>query len=404
MRDYFFLAFNNLRRRKLRAWLTMLGIFIGIAAVVSLISLGNGLKDAVTGQFSSLSADTLTMQNSGTGFGPPGSTSIRKLNQHDVDIIEKVNNVQEVISRLIRMGKIEYNKAAVFSYIASMPEDQKKMDTIYNSFSFNLDDGRLLKFGDKGKVVLGSDVANNAKFGKIVRVGSVIKIQDKDFEVVGVLKSSSSLQVNLAILMMEDDMKSVLNIGDEIDIIVIRTSSMDVTDKVAEDIKQKIRKDRNEKVGEEDFSVQTPLQAISAIDTILNIINIVIAGIAGISLVVGGLGIANTMYTSVLERRKEIGTMKAVGARNSDILWIFLIESGMLGLSGGLIGAAIGLGFAFLVSSIANIAFGSNILAVTINSSLLIFAISFSSFIGIVSGILPAYQASRLSPVEALRS
>jgi putative ABC transport system permease protein len=265
-----------------------------------------------------------------------------------------------------------------------------------------LEDGRLLKEGDKGKVVLGSSFTGD-EFGKKIRVGSVLSIQGKNFEVVGILKPASSFQVNLAILMMENDMKEILNIGDEIDIIMIKTQSIQETEQVAGRIEQKLRKDRNEKVGEEDFSVLTPLQAISSINTVLNVINIVVTGIAAISLVVGGIGIMNTMYTSVLERTKEIGTMKAIGARNSDILKIFLIESALLGLVGGIIGALIGLSFAFIASFGANSAFGSSIISVSISYPLLLGAILFSSLIGTFAGLLPAYQASRLNPVEALR-
>ncbi|MBM3233644.1 ABC transporter permease [Candidatus Pacearchaeota archaeon] len=403
MKQYISLSISNLRRRKLRAWLTMLGIFIGIAAVVSLISLGEGLKTAVTGQFGSLSADVLTVQNAGTGFGPPGSTVIKKLTSHDLNLIEKVQGISEVIPRLIRIARIEYNKAVNFNYVASMPENQKQIDLIYNSLDLRTQDGRLLKEGDKGKVVLGSSFTGNS-FDKKIRVGSALNIQGKDFEVVGILKPASSFQVNLAILMMEDDMKSLLGIGDEIDIIMIKTDNVEVTEQVAARIEQKLRKDRNEKIGEEDFSVLTPLQAISSINTVLDVINIVVSGIAAISLLVGGIGIMNTMYTSVLERTKEIGAMKAIGARNSDILKIFLIESGLLGLVGGIIGAGIGLGFAFLVSFIANSAFQSSIINVSVSYTLLIGAVSFSFLIGIFAGLLPAYQASKLNPVEALRA
>ena len=110
IKDYFSLALKNLKHRGLRSWLTMLGIFIGIAAVVALISLGQGLQQAVTGQFSTLSIDKLIIQNSGTGFGPPGSTAIRKLTSHDLDLIKNIQGVKLATGRLIRMVKIEYNK------------------------------------------------------------------------------------------------------------------------------------------------------------------------------------------------------------------------------------------------------------------------------------------------------
>jgi len=126
-------------------------------------------------------------------------------------------------------------------------------------------------------------------------------------------------------------------------------------------------------------------------------------GIASISLIVGGVGIANTMYTSVVERTNEIGIMKAVGAKNKDILYIFLIESSLLGLVGGIAGAVIGLGGAFLISNIANNALGAGLFTVNVSYSLLFASISFSFVVGILSGIFPASQASKLKVVDALR-
>ena len=147
--DYFLLALSNLKHRGLRSWLTMLGIFIGIAAVVSFISMGQGLQTAITGQFSSLSADMLTIQNSGTGFGPPGSTAVRKLTSHDLELIESARGVAQAVSRLIRIVYFEYNDVRVYRYVVSMPMDQKQIDFIHNSFGFKAESGKLLKETDK---------------------------------------------------------------------------------------------------------------------------------------------------------------------------------------------------------------------------------------------------------------
>lgn len=401
--EYFSLAFQNLKHRGIRSWLTMLGIFIGIAAVVSLISLGNGLQTAITGQFSSLSADTLTIQNAQTGFGPPGSTAVKKLTEHDLDIIKSVPGVEVAIGRLLRSVTVKYNGIVGFKYLASMPKEQDDVDFIYRNLNVETSSGRLLKASDRGAVVIGADFMKKEEFDREVKVGDTITIQGKDFKVIGILDKAGTFQLNLAAIMSEEDMKDILNISDEIDIIVVRVSNKDKTTEVAELIANRMRRDRNEKVGEEDFSVQTPVQALSSVNTILSILNIIIAGIAAISLIIGGIGIANTMYTSVLERMKEIGIMKAVGGKNSDILKIFVIESGLLGLVGGIVGAVIGLGFAFLVSSIASKFLGENIITVTISYPLLFMAISFSFVIGLVAGILPALQASQLKPVAALR-
>jgi|SRR3989344_1445473 len=400
--DYIILALKNLKKRGIRSWLTMLGIFLGIAAVVSLISLGQGLQGAITGQFASLDPDKLVIQNAGTGFGPPGSTSVTKLNQHDLDLIKSVSGVEFAISRLIRIASVEYNKEKTFNYIGSMPADKEELTIINNALNVKPVAGRLLDLTDRGKVVLGNDFLNVNKFGKELRVGSNIIVQGKSFEVVGILEKASTFTINSVVFMPEEDMKNILKIGNEIDIIVAQVKDEKLIEETADNIKLRLRKDRKLKEGEDDFSVQTPLQSVEAINTVLNIINIVVSGIAAISLLVGGIGIANTMFTSVLERTKEIGIMKSIGARNRDILSIFITESALLGLVGGIIGAIIGLGMAFLAASAASAGLGIDF-RVTLSIPLLLGSLGFSLFIGMVSGIIPAYQASRLNPVEALR-
>jgi len=402
IKDYFFLALGNLKHRGLRSWLTMLGIFIGIAAVVSLISLGSGLQEAVTSQFGTLSLDILTVQNAQTGFGPPGSTVIKKLNEHDVEVLEEVNGVRVVVPRLIRVASVEFNKARRFEFMASIPENTNQKDLVYSELKVSTEFGRLLESGDKGKVVLGSGFSSE-RFGKELRVGSIIKINGENFEVIGILEPSGSFIINEAILMMEDDMEGLLNIDDEIDLIVIQVEDKNKIGDITEEVRRKIRDDRNLKEGEEDFTVQTPDQSLEGINTILSIINYIVIGIAALSLIVGGVGITNTMYTSVLERTKEIGVMKSIGAQNKDILMIFLIESGLLGLVGGIIGALIGLGLAFSVSSAAGQFLGGIDIKIVFSYPLLIGSVLFSFLVGILSGLLPAIQASKLKPVEALR-
>ena len=403
IKDYFSLAFGNLKHRGIRSWLTILGIFIGIAAVVSLISMGQGLQEAVTGQFGSLSVDRLTITNKQTGFAPPGSAVVEKLGDHDLEIIETVSGIKEVVTRLIRVVQIEYNEVSSFTYIADLPEDKVGVEWVYEAFKAEVSEGRLLKEDDYGKILLGSDFAKTKTFEKEIRAGSKIKINGESFEVAGILKPTSTFTINGAILMTNRDLTDMLSIYGEYDLIVVQVQDKEMMEEVADDLERKFRKDRDEKIGEESFSVETPLQALGAVTNVLNIINLIVIGIAAISLLVGGIGIANTMYTSVIERTKEIGTMKAVGARNKDILTIFLIESGLLGLVGGLIGALIGLGVAFGAAIGANQALGTQLLTVTISYPLVFGAIFFSFFMGIVSGVLPAIQASKLNVVEALR-
>jgi putative ABC transport system permease protein len=402
-KDYFFLALGNLRHRGLRSWLTMLGIFIGIAAVVALISMGQGLEAAVTGQLGTLSVDTLTIQNKGTGFGPPGSTVVEKLDDNDLEIIENTVGVDLVIPRLVRVGSLEYNEVIGFGYAADIPEEKERMNFIYDNFNLEAEEGRLLEEGDKRKVLLGNNFLETDDFEKDFRVGKSVKLNGEGFEIVGFLEKSSTIQLNSAVFVLNDDLEELLGIENEYDLIVAKVEDKSKIEDVAEDIERKLMRDRDEKEGEETFSVETPLQSLESVNTILNIINLIVVGIAAISLFVGGIGIANTMYTSVVERTKEIGVMKAVGAQNKDILYIFLIEAGLLGLVGGISGALIGLGISLFISGVANSALGADLFQVMISYPLLIGAVSFSFFVGILSGILPALQASRLNVVDALR-
>ncbi len=401
--DYFLLAFKNLRKRGLRSWLTILGIFIGIAAVVSLISLGAGLKTAIMGQFGSLSVDKLTIQNKGTGFGPPGSTVVKKLNDHDVKIIEEINGVEVVIKRFLRVANFEYNDASTFSYLVSLPSDKKKLLICYESLGFEIKEGHLLDTGEIGRILIGRKIAEGNQFSKELKVGKKLKINGQEFEIAGILEKTTNAQLDNVVFMFEKDMEDLLSIENEYDLLIVQVEDKDRINEVAEEIERKLREDRNEKIGKESFSVETPLQAFSAVNTILNVINAIIIGIAAISLLVGAIGIANTMYTSVLERTREIGVMKAIGAKNSEIMWLFLIESGLLGLVGGIVGAMIGLGAAIGISNIANYALGSDLFIISISYPLLFGSIMFSFVVGIISGVLPALQASKLNVVDALR-
>ena len=401
--DFFKISVNNLKRRRLRSWLTMIGIFIGIAAVVSLITLGQGLQTAIEGQIGALDADTLTVQNAGSGLGPPGSTVIKKLNDHDLDLIEKVKGVESVTPVLLRTVELKFNQRVNYALLRGIPEEPEFYEKFYETQGIKAQEGRLLKEGDSGKVFLGNNFAKKTKFGKKVSVGKTIIIAGEEFEVVGIMEGSGSILLNDAVATFYSEVKEVLDIDDEIDIIGVTVEGSEIAEETAERIERTLRKDRDLKEGEEDFSVQTPSQVLGTVTNILTAVNVVVVGIAMISLLVGGIGIANTMYTSVLERKKEIGTMKAIGARNSDILMIFLIESGLLGLIGGLIGVIIGISIALGVAVLANTAFGNQIIVLSFSIPLIFSVVTFSFLIGILSGSIPSYQASKLKPVDALR-
>jgi len=383
------LASKNIKNRGIRSWLTMIGIFIGIAALVSLITMGQGLQTAITGQFSTIDPDKLIITNVDTGFGPPGSTAVEKLDDDDKELLESINGVDVVVQRLVRVVSFEFNDKTEFSFVANIPQEKDAIDVVYDALNIELEEGRLLDQNDRRKVILGNDYTSD-DFGKEIRLGKTVTIQGEDFEVIGFLKKAGTFILNGAIIMPDKDLRDILNIDDEYDILIVQVKDAKEVDDVKSTIERKFRKDRDLDLGEEDFSVQTPQQGIQTINTVLLSIQFVIIGIALISLLVGGIGITNTMYTSVLERRKEIGIMKSIGAKNSDIITIFLAESALLGLVGGIVGIIIGLGLAYGAAAGISGALGGLEFVITPNTSLLIFAGAFSVLVGTLSGVFPA--------------
>jgi len=406
--DYFKLAWENITHRQVRSWLTIIGIVIGIAAVVALISLGQGVKKVITDEFVKIGTDKIFIFPAG-GFssGPPGSVAgINPLTEHDIEIIRRSKGVGQVSGILSKPAKIIYNRDVYFTEILGIPLDDSYKLWI-ESYNFKYDKGRALKSGDKYKVTVGHDVANNKVFGKNVNVGDRINIEGQEFEVVGVIASIGDPGVDSGIIMPQDTATQLFNavtpLGKEESEMLVKVDQGADPAIVAENIKRDLRRSRNVKEGEEDFTVQTTSQLISSFNVILNALLGIVIGIALISLFVGGVGIMNTMYTAVLQRTNEIGVMKAIGAKNSDILKIFLIESGMLGLIGGVIGIIIGMGLSATVAFIGRTFLNTILLKAYFPWYLIVGALLFAFVVGALSGVLPAIQASKQSPVEALR-
>ena len=401
MRDFFFLAFNNLRRRKLRSWLTILGIFIGIAAVVSLISLGQGLQNFINTQFEQLGGDKILIQTK--TFGPPGSATSPELilREKDLETIKEVRGVENAEGVLIKSELVNFRDNSKIVMVIGV--NNEYLELFGNIEALKIIKGRQLKENDKFKAVVGYNHVFSDLWEKSLDIGNSLEIEGKEFEVVGVLKKQGNPFDDNAVWIQKEVLADLLKIEDEESQIVAKTERGFNPDDVAEDIKRALRKERDEKEGQETFSVQSASQLLSTFTTIFAVIQAVFVGIAAISLIVGGIGIMNTMYTSVLERTKEIGTMKAVGAKNSDILFIFLIESGLLGLVGGAIGILLGIGIGKSVELIARSYLGTEFLQASFGLPLILGALIFSFVVGSFSGLLPAYQASRLKPADALR-
>ncbi|HLC61319.1 MAG TPA: ABC transporter permease [Candidatus Nanoarchaeia archaeon] len=403
-KDYAAFSLKNLRNRRLRSWLTMIGIFIGIAAVVSLIGLGEGLRLAITSQFGFLGPDVLSVQASGLAFaGPPGTAVATPLTDGLAEKIEKINGVDASFNRYISSGTLEFNDRQNIGIAGSVPEgeNRKIFERMVNLIA---EDGRLLKDGDTRKVILGNDFKDSDAFGKGIKVGDRVLFNGVAFEVIGILEKKGSFIFDRIVLINEKSMISILGIDKKkVNIIAVKVKDRNRISQAKEDIEKLMRHERNVDEGEEDFQVQSPQQTLEALNSTLFAVQLFVYIIAAISLAVGGIGIMNTMYTSVLERTKEIGIMKSIGARNSAIFTIFFIESGLLGTVGGVIGIALGMSFAYGISFIGRILLGSELIQASVSPYLVLGALVFSFVLGTLFGVLPAYQASKLNPVDSLR-
>jgi putative ABC transport system permease protein len=402
LKDYFKLAYQSASHRRLRSWLTMIGIFIGIAAVVALLSLSQGLKDAIGEQFVSLGSDKIIVQAVGSGFGPPGTGAEVPLTKKDREVIEKTKGVDIAIGRLVRSVQIEFKDDVKYAYTASMPEDDDEIDLAVEANNYNIDQGRVLKKGDKFKIMVGADFADDF-FDTGLQMRDKIEIEGQSFKIIGILKKSGNPQQDGTLVVPEAALREVLDIPEVYDIIPVKVNSGESVAVVTENVKKDLRKSRDVEEGKEDFTVQTPESLLATLNTILAIVQGVLVGIAAISLLVGGIGIMNTMYTAVIQRTREIGIMKALGARRESILLLFLIESGFLGLFGGAIGVSIGFGISKSVELIAFQVYGSYLIKANFNPYLMIGMLLFGFFIGGMSGWFPARQAAKLHPVDALR-
>lgn len=401
--DYFKLAVDGIRYRKIRSWLTMIGIFIGIIAVVSLISLGQGLQKLIDEQFEAVGGDSLSIIPGGPGAlmaGAPGSDLVSaKLYLSDLDVVKKVRGVDDATGILIATGNVELRDKRKFIPVFGVPTDPENQRGLKDTDFFQVDEGRYLRGDSKYEAQIGATTASILK--EEVRVGARITIEGHVFDVVGRNKKTGNPYHDVKLTIPLETAQEIFNKTGEYSLIVMGIKKGFDIDTVAERIEEKLRKHRDVGEGEEDFTVQSPQSIVAVFKDIVSMVTLVLSGIAGISLIVGGVGIMTTMYTSVLERTRQIGIMKAVGAKNSNILAMFIVESGLLGLVGGVIGVILGLVMSKGAEYFARMYIDD--FSIYVSSELVIGALLFSFIVGCISGYLPARRASRMHPVDALR-
>ncbi len=401
--DYFMLPWKEMQRRKLRSLLTLFGIVVGIAAVIALIMIGQGLQQAIMGQIAAMGSDKLIISAKGNALNAGLSIDAIKITDKDLTTIKRVLGVKEAAGFIYSTAKIEFNDKARYNFVYGFPTRAEENALINGGQNYKLLTGRNLEKGDKYKAVVGNEYINPDLFEKEVVVGNKMMIQGKEFKTVGTWQKTGSPPDDSAVIIPLDTYQELFKKDNELGLIILQINQGEDLKLMEERISKELRKQRSLDEGKEDFSIQSPEQLAAAFGTILTVVQVVLIGIAAISLFVGGIGIMNTMFTAVLQRTKEIGLFKAVGATNEQILGLFLIESGLYGIIGGIGGVVVGLGVAKIAEGVIGYFIGPAFFVLQLNWWLLLGAIFFSFIVGCVSGIAPARRASKLNPIESLR-
>lgn len=390
--NIFIITARQLSERRLRSSLTVLGIAIGIAALVSLILLSGALKNAITGQLNSFGSNEIViapLNSLSAGGGPAGYGT---LTTNDLNVVAQVPQVQKVIPILIKTTAVGYGQQTKYLQVNGAPPGE-----VESFLHRDLQAGRYMRAGDKGVTMIGSRIMNGT-FSKNVALNSRIEVNGTKYRVIGIFVETGTLAQDQSVIVPIDDLRRSL--GDRTAVTAARAIVAPGADMQA--IEDRIKRALKRYRGRDDIGVTTPAQIIRQISSFLGVVNIIVYSIAAVSLLVAGVGIMNSLFTSVLQRTREIGTMKAVGAKNRQILLLFISESALLGIIGGVIGVLIGIGTAAGFIHLFN-AFGIYRLALAVSPGLIVVSLLFSLLIGVLAGTLPAIRASRLNPVDALR-
>lgn len=398
--EYFHLALRNLRSRHLRSWLTILGIVIGVFLIISLFSLSEGMKEALMKQVRMMRGDLI--------FVMPGEMKDMlvtflggmELSDADIKAIERTRGVETVVVFAYAGEVARYEEKTKIVFFAGIAWD-KATAVLKEDMGYKITDGDFPRSGRR-EIVIGSLVPKEIFPG--IGVGDEIVIKGRKLKVAGILMSVGSKQDDSMIILDLDDFRAITGKREGAQMAVVKPSPDFEVKEVAQNIEMALEETRKRRIGEDSpsFSAITGETWSGLAEDIMGIIQMVIIAFASIAIVVGGIGITNTMFTSVRERTREIGIMKAVGAKNSAVLTIFLIESGIIGIIGGIGGTALGIILAKAVEMYGQY-HPMFYISASVGPGLIVFGLTFSLLVGCLSGFFPARRAARLKPVDALR-
>lgn len=398
-------AFDSLASNRLRSFLTILGMVIGVAAVIAMLSVGRGAEVEITGEIEDIGTNLLFVFSG-------GGEDVRNPRPLTWGDAQAINDPFAAPSVLMVAPIVQASREVTFrgetvntAIVGITPEYSVIRDwtTLEGEF---INDAHML--GRANVVLLGVEVAD-ALFGyRQGTAGETVRINGQPYRVIGVMEEKGGSQFgswdDRVLIPLTTAHTRVIRRrqSGQIDILLVQAVSAEAVPQAVEEISQILRVRHYVQVGEDDFTIFKQTDFLSAVSSITNILTIFLGGIAGISLLVGGIGIMNIMLVSVVERTKEIGLRKALGARKVDILLQFLTESVFLSLLGGIFGIGLGWLVGVIVKQIA-IYYESSITP-QMDLDIILLATLFSAGVGVFFGLYPAYRAASLEPVEALRS
>jgi len=373
------LAFKNISRQRTRTLLTIIGIIIGIAAIVSLGSISEGINTYIQGSME-LTAGKIMVQQKGSGGYMTGFSG-SDLTDEQLDSIKDLSGVKDVapMNLYFQGGFAEFGGESQIYVVGIDPEKSE----YFTGENVELYDGRIIEKGESDVVTIGKTIADSNDY----TVGDYVTVKEKEFEIVGIIEELENAQIDSSIVANIEDVQDLQDI-DTYQLIYV----------VPEDIRD------SERIAEDVEDIDENLEAITSVDLarqageMIGQIRLFTFGIGGIAAVVGGLGVLNTMIMAVLERRREFGVLKAIGATRRFILTQILTEASMISLLGGVVGVILG-----LIGSVGMAALFGGGLVPIVTPALIGGSLIFALMLGLIGGIYPAQKATNIDPVEALR-
>jgi putative ABC transport system permease protein len=370
------LALKNILRQKTRTILTVVGILIGIAAVVALGSISEGMNAMMNQELQFLGGTIMVSSKESSGLMLGSMDSV--ISKYDLENFQDFSDVKQVVPYVMKIGEITIGQGHPTQIIGIRPEDVD----YFKSKGTELDSGRALETGDTYQALIGYQYAEDNDLG----IGDSIEIKKSSFEVVGIIEKMDTGMDNSIILPLETMMDSY-NLENYQSAFIIPEDLSKIQD-VADDLKSSF----------DDFDFTTSNDIVKQMSRIIDMIRFFTIGISSIAAIVGGLGVMNTMIMSVLERKREIGIMKAIGATRKYILSEILLESVIISLIGGILGLLVG-----SVGSYSLRFVSSGLTEAKVTIPLAVGGLSFAVFLGLVGGFYPAWSAAKLDPIEAIR-